>query len=272
MIQTPVWVCGDIHGQFYDLKHLFELGGEMDKTDERYVFLGDYVDRGHFSVETVELLLCLKVLYPERITLLRGNHEMRQITMTYGFYDECNKKYGNMNAWRYITDIFDYLPISGVINGQVFCVHGGLSPDLSSIDYIQTIDRRHEVPNTGTYADLLWSDPEEDYKGFGRNPRGCGYIFGSDVADQFCQWNNLNLICRAHQLAKEGYKFFFPNRNCLIVWSVPNYCYREGNRASILKITDNNLNEIDEEKDFILYDQTPEPEDESTMNKPQYML
>ena len=127
-VKTPVTVCGDIHGQFWDLMELFKIGGETPDTN--YLFMGDYVDRGYYSVETVSLLMCLKVRFPNRIYLTRGNHESRQITQVYGFYDECMRKYGNSNVWKYFTDLFDYLPLTAVVDNQIFCLHGGLSPPL----------------------------------------------------------------------------------------------------------------------------------------------
>lgn len=151
-------VCGDIHGQFYDLKELFKVGGDVPETN--YLFMGDFVDRGFYSVETFLLLLALKVRYPDRITLIRGNHESRQITQVYGFYDECLRKYGSILVWRYCTEIFDYLSLSAIIDGKIFCVHGGLSPSIQTLDQIRTIDRKQEVPHDGPMCDLLWSDPE----------------------------------------------------------------------------------------------------------------
>merc|ERR1712137_986459 len=184
-----------------------------------YLFLGDFVDRGFYSVETFLLLLALKVRYPDRITLIRGNHESRQITQVYGFYDECLRKYGSITVWRYCTEVFDYLSLSAVIDNKILCVHGGLSPSITTLDQIRSIDRKQEVPHDGPMCDLLWSDPE-DTTGWGVSPRGAGFLFGSDVVREFNNANNIDLICRAHQLVMEGYKWHF-NETVLTVWSAP---------------------------------------------------
>lgn len=139
-ISSPITICGDIHGQFYDLMELFKVGGDCPKTN--YIFMGDFVDRGFHSVETFLLLLALKVRYRDKITLIRGNHESRQITQVYGFYDECLRKYGSVNVWRYCTEIFDFLPLAAIIDDKIFCVHGGLSPSFNTLDEIKTIDRK----------------------------------------------------------------------------------------------------------------------------------
>ncbi|KAL4431443.1 hypothetical protein ABPG75_006699 [Micractinium tetrahymenae] len=234
-VDAPVTICGDIHGQFYDLTELFKVGGDCPQTN--YLFMGDFVDRGFYSVETFLLLLALKVRYPERITLIRGNHESRQITQVYGFYDECLRKYGSANVWRYCTDVFDYLSLSALIDGTIFAVHGGLSPTITTLDQIRTIDRKQEVPHDGAMCDLLWSDPEDGVDGWGLSPRGAGYLFGHDIATQFCQANGVELIARAHQLVMEGYKWMFRDQ-LVTVWSAPNYCYRCGNVAAILELDD----------------------------------
>jgi len=234
-VNSPVTVCGDIHGQFYDLVELFRKGGEIPKTS--YVFMGDFVDRGHHSVETLQLLLCYKARYPQSITLLRGNHECRQVTQVYGFYDECFRKYGSANAWKYCTEVFDYLTLACVIDGSVLCVHGGLSPVISTLDQIRLLERNQEIPHEGPFCDLMWSDPE-DIETWGVSQRGAGWLFGSKVTSQFNHVNGLELICRAHQLVQEGYKYMFPENNLITVWSAPNYCYRCGNVASILAFDD----------------------------------
>jgi len=234
-VDAPVTICGDIHGQFYDLKELFKVGG--DCPDTNYLFLGDFVDRGFYSVETFLLLLALKVRYPDRITLIRGNHESRQITQVYGFYDECLRKYGSVNVWRYCTEIFDYLSLSALIEDKILCVHGGLSPSINTLDQIRVIDRKQEVPHDGAMCDLLWSDPE-DIEGWGLSPRGAGFLFGGNVVKQFNHTNGLELIARAHQLVMEGYKYMF-DKTLATVWSAPNYCYRCGNVAAILELDEN---------------------------------
>merc|ERR1712029_296094 len=146
---------------------LFKIGGKSPDTN--YLFMGDYVDRGYYSVETVTLLVTLKVRFRSRITILRGNHESRQITQVYGFYDECLRKYGNANVWKYFTDLFDYLPLTALVDGQIFCLHGGLSPSIDTLDHIRSLDRLQEVPHEGPMCDLLWSDPD-DRGGWGISP------------------------------------------------------------------------------------------------------
>ena len=241
-VSAPVIICGDIHGQIYDLLELFKKGGDIPNS--RYIFMGDYVDRGYNGVEVLELLLALKIKYPEHITLLRGNHESRQICFAYGFYEEITRKYGNANAWEYFTDLFDYLPLAALVEGKIFCVHGGLSPYISTVDQIRLINRKMEIPREGVFCDLMWSDPD-DIETWIISCRGAGWIYGWKVVDEFTHINGLELICRAHQLVMEGFKYWFEKKNLCTVWSAPNYCYRCGNKASILKISQDLSRTID---------------------------
>ena len=234
-VSAPVTICGDVHGQFHDLLELFTIGGKCPDTN--YLFMGDYVDRGYHSIETLCLLLLLKIRYPTRIYLTRGNHESTEITQLYGFYDECVQKFGNANVWKMFTELFNYLPISAIVENKIFCLHGGLSPDIETIDEIRRLDRRRDVPSSGAMCDLLWSDPEERM-GWGVSPRGAGYIFGSDISKKFTQRNNLMMVNRAHQLVMKGYNWSHEKLVCTL-FSAPNYCYRCGNQAGIMEVDEN---------------------------------
>jgi diadenosine tetraphosphatase ApaH/serine/threonine PP2A family protein phosphatase len=233
LVFSPVNVVGDIHGQFYDFLELLRTGGDLPIS--RYIFMGDFVDRGYNSLETWTLLLLLKARYPQHVVLLRGNHESRQITQIYGFYDECQRKYGSGNAWKFCCEVFDCLNVAAVIDNKILCVHGGLSPEIKTLDQIRTIDRRQEIPHEGAFCDLMWSDPEA-IEAWQVSPRGAGWLFGSKVTSEFNQINGLDLICRAHQLVNEGYKYHFADNSLVTVWSAPNYCYRCGNLAAILSL------------------------------------
>lgn len=233
-VSSPCTVAGDLHAQFYDVLELFKTGGPC--PDTRYVFLGDYVDRGNHGVETWTLLMLYKALYPDKIVLIRGNHESRSVTQTYGFYDEIIKKYGTPAVWRYCCDVFDCLNLGAIIDNKILCIHGGLSPDIRVLDQYRLINRRTEPPTEGPYCDILWSDPEE-IEGWSISTRGAGFLFGEKVTKEFNHINGLDLICRSHQLVQEGYQYFF-DKNLVNVWSAPNYCYRCGNLASILSLDD----------------------------------
>ena len=248
-LAAPVIIVGDVHGQFYDLLELLKIGGPV--PDMSYLFLGDYVDRGPCCVETITYLTLLKVKYPQRITLLRGNHETRSITQVYGFFTECQRKYGSPSIWQHFTDMFDYLPVAATIQNTYFCVHGGLSPSISKIDEVRKIDRVQEIPHEGGFADLMWSDPDENNTGFTTSSRGAGYMFGKDIVHKFLFTNSYTHIIRAHQLCNEGYQVLF-NESFSTVWSAPNYCFRFHNQASIM-LVDEHLN-----REFVVFADAPE--------------
>jgi serine/threonine-protein phosphatase PP1 catalytic subunit len=195
---TPKCSCytvGDVHGQYYDLLRLFEYGGFP--PDANYLFLGDYIDRGKQSLETVCLLLAYKIKFPENFFLLRGNHECASINRIYGFYDECKRRH-TIKLWKVFTDCFNCFPIAALVDDKILCMHGGLSPELNKIETIKNIVRPTDVPDTGLLCDLLWSDPDKDVKEWGENDRGVSFTFGEDVVTKFCARNDIDLICRAH--------------------------------------------------------------------------
>ena len=227
-------ICGDIHGQFYDLLQLFELGGYP--PEKNYLFLGDYVDRGKQSIETICLLLTYKIKYPENFFLLRGNHECSSVNRIYGFFDECKRRY-SIKLWKNFIDCFNCLPIAAVIEDT--CCHGGLSPDLIFVNQIKNIIRPTDVPEYGMLCDILWSDPDnnaEDY--FGYNERGISVTFSKKLLQRFLSDNNLELLCRAHQVVEEGYEFF-GNNSCVTVFSAPNYCGMFDNSGAMMVVDEN---------------------------------
>merc|ERR1712232_1082630 len=233
-LDAPINIMGDIHGQFYDLLDFLRLGGAPPTAN--YLMLGDYVDRGRHSIETICLLLAYKVKYPENFFLLRGNHECASINRIYGFYDECKRRY-NIKLWKSFTDCFNCLPIAAVIDEKIFCMHGGLSPDLKTMEQIRRIVRPTDVPDTGLLCDLLWSDPERDIQGWGENDRGVSFTFGPDVVTAFLKRQDLDLVCRAHQVVEDGYEFF-AKRQLVTLFSAPNYCGEFDNAGAMMSVDD----------------------------------
>ncbi|KAI4547237.1 hypothetical protein MG293_003792 [Ovis ammon polii] len=231
-LEAPLKICGDIHGQYTDLLRLFEYGGFPPEAN--YLFLGDYVDRGKQSLETICLLLAYKIKYPENFFLLRGNHECASINRIYGFYDECKRRF-NIKLWKTFTDCFNCLPIAAIVDEKIFCCHGGLSPDLQSMEQIRRIMRPTDVPDTGLLCDLLWSDPDKDVQGWGENDRGVSFTFGADVVSKFLNRHDLDLICRAHQVVEDGYEFF-AKRQLVTLFSAPNYCGEFDNAGGMMSV------------------------------------
>ena len=231
-LEAPLHVCGDIHGQYYDLLRIFEHCGYPGEYN--YLFLGDYVDRGKQSLETVCLLLAYKIKYPTKVTLLRGNHESSVTNRIYGFYDECKRRY-NVRLWRSFTDLFNFLPVAAIIDDKILCMHGGLSPELKNLQNIENISRPTDIPDSGLLCDLLWSDPDKEVLEYDENDRGVSVIFGEKIVEDFNKKNDLDLIIRAHQVVDEGYEFF-ANRQLITIFSAPNYCGEFDNSAGIMII------------------------------------
>ena len=232
-LTAPLYVCGDIHGQYYDLLRVFDILNYPPQST--FLFLGDYVDRGKQSLECLLLLLCLKIQYPDKIYLLRGNHESEALNKIYGFFDECKRRL-SIKCFKKITNLFNMLPISALINENILCMHGGLSKDLQNIDQINKILRPTEVPDEGLLCDLLWSDPNEELnEDFGSNERNVSITFSKNYVLNFVEKNNLDLICRAHQVVEEGFEFF-ADMKLVTIFTAPNYMGEFDNNGGILEI------------------------------------
>lgn len=234
-LTAPIKVCGDIHGQFIDLLKLFDYTGFPPTCS--YLFMGDYVDRGKNSIETICLLLCYKIKYPNTFFLLRGNHESASINKIYGFFDECKRRY-DARLWKKFGECFNALPICALIDRKILCMHGGISPDLVNLDQLRAIKRPTEIPEDGLLCDLLWSDPDH-IVGWGDNDRGVSVTFGPDIVENFLDTHDLDLICRAHQVVEGGYEFF-ANQGVVTIFSAPNYCGEFDNAGAVMCV-DNNL-------------------------------
>ena len=236
-LDAPVKLCGDVHGQYSDLLRLFDMNGYPPYAN--YCFLGDYVDRGRQSLETVCLLFAYKVKYPETFFLLRGNHECSSINRIYGFYDECKRRY-TVKIWKQFTDTFNCMPVAALVEERILCMHGGISPELRSFEQIHRILRPTDVPDSGLICDLLWADPDTSGgAGWGQNDRGVSWTYGTDVVEDFCRQFDVDLICRAHQVVEHGYQFF-AQRRLVTVFSAPNYCGEFDNFAAVMSV-DNDL-------------------------------
>ncbi|KAI8907718.1 Serine/threonine-protein phosphatase 2B catalytic subunit A1 [Powellomyces hirtus] len=250
-VDAPITVCGDIHGQYFDLMKLFEVGG--NPADTRYLFLGDYVDRGYFSIECFLYLLVLKTWYPSSIFMLRGNHECRHLTDYFTFKLECKHKYSE-KVYEACVEAFCALPLAAIMNKQFLCIHGGLSPELNTLDDLRNINRFREPPTHGLMCDLLWADPLEDFGQEKTNEffvhngvRGCSYFFSYHAACAFLERNNLLSIIRAHEAQDAGYRMYRKTRttgfpSVITIFSAPNYLDVYNNKAAVLKYENNVMN------------------------------
>lgn len=226
-------VCGDVHGQFYDLLNIFALAGKPSPS-QQMLFNGDFVDRGSFSCEVIITLLAWKVLYPATFHLMRGNHETANMNKMYGFEGEVRAKYGE-KAMELFADVFQSLPLCAVVNKKVFIVHGGLfSRDDVDLNELRAISRHREPPESGLMSEMLWSDPQPQP---GRLPskRGVGSSFGPDVTARFLERNNLSLVIRSHEVKEEGFQWEH-NERLITIFSAPNYCDQMGNKGAFIRL------------------------------------
>ncbi|KAF9435764.1 hypothetical protein BGZ76_005573 [Entomortierella beljakovae] len=233
-LNAPVKIVGDIHGQYIDLLRMFEMCGFPPSAN--FLFLGDYVDRGKQSLETILLLFCYKIKYPENFFLLRGNHECANVTKVYGFYDECKRR-ASIKMWKAFVDVFNCLPLAAIVANKIFCVHGGLSPSLGTMDDIRALQRPADVPDYGLLNDLLWSDPSDTAFDWEDNERGVSYCFGRSIIQKFLNKHDFDLVCRAHMVVEDGYEFF-NDRTLVTVFSAPNYCGEFDNFGAVMSVSE----------------------------------
>tara|TARA_B100001057_G_C22855617_1_gene952565 strand:+ start:1187 stop:2143 length:957 start_codon:yes stop_codon:yes gene_type:complete len=240
-INTPIYIYGDIHGQYQDLIRFLKMTGLPPNSC--ILFMGDYVDRGPNSIEVIALLFAMKILYPNHVFLLRGNHECPDVNKNYGFYQEClerfkNEKIDNSDyVFNQINLTLCSIPLAALINNKVFCVHGGISPNLKNIYDLDKINRFSKIPDNGILCDILWSDPKSGLEDWEPSNRGTSYTYNENALDKFMNNNNLELVCRAHQMVNDGFKFF--NNNKLVtIFSAPNYCGECGNDGAVMHIND----------------------------------
>lgn len=232
----PITVCGDIHGHFEDMLEIFKICGLPPYT--RFLFLGDYVDRGPKSVEVIMLLCIFKIKYPDSFYMIRGNHESMSITQIYGFEREMQVKYRSDTLYKEFEPLFNSFPLAAVINNSIFCIHGGLSPEGIDLESIEKINRFSEIPVSGLFCELLWNDPIDKEINVAESQRKAGVRFGELITSRFLEKNNFSLVVRAHQMMKEGYEYC-QHEKVLTVFSSPNYEPRVGNKAGILVLDEN---------------------------------
>uniref|UniRef100_A0A7E4VV46 Serine/threonine-protein phosphatase n=1 Tax=Panagrellus redivivus TaxID=6233 RepID=A0A7E4VV46_PANRE len=238
-VRTPVNICGDIHGQYGDLMRIFNSCGMPFKA--RYLFLGDYVDRGRHSLEVIVLLLACQIQFPNNIFLLRGNHELPNINRVYGFHAELRTRYRSIldskQLYDHFNEIFSEMPLAAIVEGKILCMHGGLSPELNHLDDIRKIKRPLMIVR-GLAQDLLWADPESGVKGFQPNKiRAVSHVFGEDAVQSKIKQLGIDMVIRAHQVVEFGYAFF-ANRTLVTVFSAARYHEDLCNFAAVVQVDD----------------------------------
>ncbi|XP_043199870.1 serine/threonine-protein phosphatase 5-like isoform X3 [Amphibalanus amphitrite] len=249
--ESKFTVCGDVHGQYYDLLNIFKLNGVPSETNP-YLFNGDFVDRGSFSVECILTLFGFKLLYPNHFFMSRGNHESETMNQMYGFVGEVSAKYSSRMA-ELFTEVYNWLPLCHVLNGRVFVTHGGLfSRDGVTLDELRAVERGRQPPEEGLMCELLWSDPQPQ-PGRGPSKRGVGCQFGPDVTAEFCGTNGLDYVIRSHEVKAEGYEVSHGGK-CITVFSAPNYCDTMNNKGAFITLTGGDMT-----PKYTTYEAVPHP-------------
>jgi len=242
-------VCGDTHGQFYDVLNIFKLNGYPSAANP-YLFNGDFVDRGSFSVEVMLTYLLFKMACPDGIYLIRGNHETKNMNKIYGFEGEVRHKY-DQKTFELFLEVFEHLPLAATIGGKVFVTHGGIPVEPVTLDEIRKIKRGREPGDSGLMSDLLWADPQP-FPGKAPSKRGVGYSFGPDITERFLQLNNLELLVRSHEVKDEGYVVEHGGKT-ITVFSAPNYCDSMANKGAFIRF------DASCKTEFVQYEAVPHP-------------
>lgn len=246
-LHSPIIVVGDLHGQFLDLIRIFQKNGIP--PGKKYLFLGDLVDRGEFSVDILIFLFLLKILHPESIFFIRGNHEFNSLASTMGFFNEIIDKYEEPSMYNAFINLFSFIPLGALINEKILCIHGGLGPNFTSVFQIPLVYR--PLCDFGKYDvadDILWSDPSNEIDTYEPNKRGAGWTFGKAIVDKFCEDNNIDMIIRGHECVMNGYENFF-NGKLITVFSASNSVGSVGNEAAVIEIKNPALNKSDSSAD-----------------------
>lgn len=231
-VPAPCVIVGDIHGNISDLINILRKFNNY--TSNYFLFLGDYVDRGINSIEVITLLLTMMCKFPNNFFLLRGNHEFANVNRQYGFHEEIQIVYKSQELWLNFQDAFSWLPLAAIVNNQIFCVHGGLSPSLHNIKFIDEIQRPIKNYENSLVTDLVWSDPHEQVQNFLENRRGSGVFYGETAIKTFLAENNLKLMIRAHQCMADGFCTFASNAG-ITVFSSSEYAQLFHNKCGVLK-------------------------------------
>ncbi|KAH7728827.1 Protein R13A5.11 [Aphelenchoides avenae] len=238
-VRAPVIICGDVHGQFNDLRNMFLLMGRPPA--QRYLFLGDYVDRGAMSVECILLLMAYKIAYPDRIYLLRGNHECCRVNKRYGFYEECQRRFPGQESdmiYAQFQRAFNNLSVGALVEQKILCMHGGLSPNIETLDDIRAQQKPIRNPFIGAINDMLWADPEPNIDFWRLSSRGSGFCFGAKATEEMCKKLGVDLILRAHQLCMDGF-WSYHDKRLMTIFSAPAYCNLFRNAGAALKVDEN---------------------------------
>ena len=235
--RSNVHIIGDLHGNLFDILRFIKKIGLPNESQATYIFLGDIVDRGEFSFETVLIIFIMKILFPQNVYVIRGNHEFDSTCYEGGFKEDITKLY-DIDTYNSFLNVFSYLPLAALVNSQIFCVHGGIGPNFHSLDQISQIKRPlNDYKDDDILISLLWSDPEDSIQEFKESYRGTGYIFGCDAFERFIQKNNINLIIRGHECVDKGFKFSFGGK-LITVFSASKYCGCAHNSAAIIQLID----------------------------------